>query len=472
MAADEPWRWSAQRAVAALRAGSLDPADLVALAFARMDTRDGELNAVPTRLPARARAACERVRAERAVRLSDPRWLAGLPIVVKDTHPVAGARTTFGSTAFADHVPASSAWHVERLEEMGAIVVGKSNTPEFAAGAQTFNDVHGITRNPWDPRLTCGGSSGGSAVALATGMAWLADGSDLGGSLRIPAAFCGVVGLRPSLGRVPHGPQRVPYQTLNVVGPMARSVGDVALMLDALAGPDARDPLSLPAPVGRFVDALDGPVATSIGCDLALGGLLPLDPAIERVVRAAIVHIEATGIGCPPVDLVTREACASFRALRAAYLAADLGGLDDAQRAAMKPELRDNIAQGLALDGAALARAERERGVFLAHALALLERHAVLALPTTIMPPFDADQRFPAEFRGERFDTYFDWAAPAFVLSLLGCPVLSLPCGLTDAGLPVGLQLVAPPRAEAALLATAARIESILAFRLRTLDER
>jgi len=461
MAVDEPWRWSARRTVAALRAGSLDPAELIDVAFARMDARDGALNAVPTRLVKRARAACIRVRDERASRLNDPRWLAGLPIVIKDTHAVAGARTTFGSTAFADHIPLVSAWHVERLEAMGAIVIGKSNTPEFAAGAHTFNDVHGVTRNPWDTRLTCGGSSGGSAVALATGMAWLADGSDLGGSLRIPAAFCGVVGLRPSIGRVPHGPQRVPFQTLNVVGPMGRSVGDVALMLDALAGSDPRDPLSLPAPATRFVDSLDGPVATSIGCDLTLGGLLPMDPGVARVVRDAIAHLEAAGIGCPSADIVTREACASFRALRAAYLAAELGALDADSRAAMKPELRDNIAQGLALDGAALASAEQARGAYFASVQMLFGLHPVLALPTTIMPPFDAGRRFPAEFLGERFDTYFDWAAPAFVLSLLGCPVLSLPCGLTESGLPVGLQLVAPPRAEAVLLATAARIESI-----------
>lgn len=448
-----------------LRAGRIDPRQLVDAAFARMDRLDGVLNAVPTRLADRAWAACERIRDERTTAASEPRWLGGLPIVVKDTHPVAGARTTYGSRAFADHVPDHSAWHVEQLERMGAIVIGKSNTPEFAAGAQTFNDVHGTTCNPWNTGLTCGGSSGGAAVAVAAGMAWGADGSDLGGSLRIPAAFCGVVGLRPSVGRVRHGPQRLPFQTLNQIGPIARSVRDLALVLDAMSGPDARDPLCLPLaePPLRAQVERDPGIAT-IGFDPDLGGRIPVDAAIARVLRAALGRLGPLGVEVRPVSIATDDAIMSFRVLRAQYLAAELGEIAERHRALLKPELVANIDEGLALDGARIAAGERARGVQTARLLALLDRYPVVALPTTIMPPFDKALRYPRELDGRPFENYFDWVAPTFVLSLTGCPTLSLPCGLTDAGLPVGLQLVAAPHEEGRLLAFAARLERAFGF--------
>ncbi len=454
---------SACSVVAELRSGSLDPEMLVRSALARIDQLDGKLNAVPTRLNQRALDACVRIRDERATAVADERWMGGIPILIKDTHPIAGVRTTYGSKVFADHVPDESSWHVDRLERMGAIVIGKSNTPEFAAGAQTFNEVHGATRNPWNLSLTCGGSSGGSAVGVATGMAWLADGSDLGGSLRIPAAFCNVVGLRPSIGRVAHGPQRTPFQTLNVVGPIAREVRDVALMLDALSGPDSRDPLSLSLPPERFVVGVDGdPDVNCIGFDADLGGRLRIDSDVAMVLQSALDRLRTFRVNWHPVSVATDDAIGSFQTLRAQYLAGELSAIHTSNPGVLKSELAKNIDEGIALTGARVAAAEQARGELLEQMMRLLSIYPIIALPTAVMPPFDLTMRFPREFGGNKFESYFDWAAPTFVISLTGCPALSLPCGFTPHGLPVGIQLVARPRHEAQLLAFAAKFERAL----------
>ena len=243
---DELLRKPAREVVRLLGRREVGPVELVRLALERIAAVDPLVNAVPTVCAERALAQARAI--EAAPPPEDRRgWLAGLPVVIKDMNDVAGVRTTYGSPIFADHVPERSGYEIERLEAQGAVILGKSNVPEFAAGANTFNEVFGATLNPWDRRMTCGGSSGGSAVALATGMAWLANGSDLGGSLRTPASYCSVVGLRPSPGRVAHGPSATPFQTLTVEGPMARDVRDAALLLDAQAGLDPRDPLELRA---------------------------------------------------------------------------------------------------------------------------------------------------------------------------------------------------------------------------------
>ena len=242
---------TAVEAVALLRSGQVSSRELVDSALRRIEQVDPELNALPT--------VCAERALDRAGRASRDTTLAGLPIAVKDLNDVAGVRTTYGSPIYADHVPDRSDFMVERLEQRGAVVVAKSNTPEFGAGANTFNEVFGETRNPWDTSRTCGGSSGGSAAALASGQVWLATGSDLGGSVRTPAGFCGVVGIRPSPGRVAAGPSPLPFGTMSVEGPMGRTVADAALMLDAMAGLDARDPLSLEAPERPFADAAAAP---------------------------------------------------------------------------------------------------------------------------------------------------------------------------------------------------------------------
>ena len=291
---NELLRKPAREVVRLLERREVSPVELAELALARIAAVDGAVNAVPT--------VCAERALEHARRLGDAAppddrrgWLGGLPVVIKDLNDVAGVRTTYGSPIFKDHVPDRSGYEVERLESRGAVVLGKSNTPELGAGANTFNEVFGITRNPWDTRLTCGGSSGGAAVALATGMAWLANGSDLGGSLRTPASFCSVVGLRPSPGRVPHGPSASPFQTLSVEGPMARDVRDLALMLDAQAGFDPRDPISFEAPVRSFAEAAGQPTPprrVAFSADL---GVTPVDAEVAAICRAATQRFAELG---------------------------------------------------------------------------------------------------------------------------------------------------------------------------------
>ena len=279
---------SARAAVAALRAGEVSPREMVEAALRRIEAVDGPLNALPTLCAERALAHADTADRQSA--------LAGLPIAVKDLTDVAGVRTTYGSPIYADNVPERSDILVERLEERGAVVLAKSNTPEFGAGGQTFNEVFGPTRNPWDTSRTCGGSSGGSAVALASRQVWLATGSDLGGSLRTPASFCSVVGLRPSPGRVARGPAEPPFDTLTVEGPMARDVADAALMLDAMGGPHPEDPLALPAPPEPFLSAAlspELPARIAWSDDL---GITPLEPEVRAVCRAAVERLAAAGV--------------------------------------------------------------------------------------------------------------------------------------------------------------------------------
>jgi amidase len=453
--------------VADLAAGRVSPLELVEAAIARIETVDPLVNAVPTRCFDRARARA------RALLQGEPSpagrrgWLGGLPIVVKDLADVEGVRTTYGSPIFAEHVPQQTALHVKKLEANGAIVLGKSNTPEFGAGANTFNEVFGATRNPWNTDLTCGGSSGGAAVALATGMAWLADGSDLGGSLRTPAAFCSVVGLRPSIGRVPMGPGRCRFQTLSVAGPMARDVADLALMLDAMAGPDLDDPLAMELPTESYAAAVvKVPELRRVGFSADLGGLVPVDPEIARIAGQAAARL--TDLGAAVIENrapdfgPTREV---FEILRAAHFAYDKAPLLDAERDRLKPEVVWNIERGLALTADEIGWAERERGLIQARTAAFFREHDLLLCPAAIVPPFDVNLRYLESLGDHRFPTYIDWVAVTYAITLTGCPALSLPCGFTAKGLPVGLQIVAPPRAEGKLLAAAAALENILGVR-------
>jgi amidase len=456
----ELWRLSAREAVALLRRRDVSPIELIEAALARIAAVDPLVNAVPTLCAERAR--------ERASHLPEPPadgrgWLAGLPVLIKDLVEVAGVRTTYGCAAFAEHVPERSALQVERLERRGAIVLGKTNTPEFGAGAQTFNDVFGVTRNPWDTRLTCGGSSGGAAVALATGMAWLCDGSDLGGSLRTPAAFCSVVGLRPSPGRVAHEPAVLPFDTLAVEGPMARDVRDVALMLDAMAGHEPQDPLTFDAPALPFAEAVERPPRLRrVAFSADLGGITPVEPEIAAICRAAASRLAELGAEVEEASPDLSSAVETFTVLRAARFAAAGAPILRAHRAALKPEVVWNIEHGLGLDADAIGRAERERGLLFRRMAAFLASYDLLLTPAAIVPPFPVETRFLERLRGHRFASYIDWVTITSAITLTACPALSLPCGLTAEGLPVGLQMVGPPRGEAFLLAAAAALEKLL----------
>ena len=455
----DPTRLGAREAVRRLREGALSPLDLIDAALARIAAVDPLVNAVPILCAERARAHARRIMAGEAPRGR----LHGLPVLIKDLVEVEGVRTTHGSPIFADHVPDFSDWSVRRIEAEGGIVLGKTNTPEFGAGANTFNEVFGATLNPWDRRLTCGGSSGGAAVALATGMAWLADGSDLGGSLRTPASFCGIVGLRPSPGRVPHGPRPLAFGTLAVHGPMARDVRDAALMLDVMAGLEPLDPLSYDAPSVPYAEAVErAPALRRVAFSPDLGGITPVDPEVAAICRAAAGRFAALGaelVEAAP-DLAAAEA--TFTTLRAAQFAAGMAPLLRDHRDRLKPEVIWNIEHGMALTADAIGRAELARSELQRSAAAFLADHDLLLCPASIVPPFPVGQRYLAELNGHRFPSYIDWVAIAYAITLTGCPALSLPCGFTAAGLPVGLQLVGPPRGEAKLLAAAAALEDLL----------
>ncbi len=462
MAAEELVRLPARKAVRLLEEREITPLDLIDAALARIEAVDALVNAIPTLCAERARRQA-RALLEREPP-GDPRgWLAGLPVLIKDLTDVAGVRTTYGSPIFAEHVPQRSDLMVERLEERGAVVLAKTNTPEFGAGANTFNELFGATRNPWCHSLTCGGSSGGSAVALATGMAWLASGSDLGGSLRTPASFCSVVGLRPSPGRVPHGPSADPFQTLSVEGPMARDVRDLALFLDAMAGFDPRDPLSFEPPFRGFVDAVGWPPELRrVAYSADLGGITPVDPEIARITRAAAERFRELGVEVEEEAPSLAEARECFTILRAAHFVTGKAPLLRDHRAELKPEVVWNIEHGLRLTAEEIGRAQRVRGRIQAEMAAFFGRFDLLLCPAAVVPPFPVEIRYIEELAGHRFATYVDWLTITYAITLTGCPALSLPCGFTANGLPVGLQMVAPPRSETRLLQAAAALEDLI----------
>lgn len=455
----ELWRLSATEAVRQLRNRAIQPSELIDAALQRIAAVDPAINALPTLCVERARDAAARLPSDAP---ESPGWLAGLPIVIKDTADVAGVRTTYGSPLFANHVPTRSDVTVETLEARGGIVLGKSNIPEFAAGSNTFNEVFGKTRNPWRTTLTAGGSSGGSAAALASGQIWLAHGSDLGGSLRIPASFCGVVGLRPSPGRVARrGARPMPFDTLGVDGPMGRSVADVALMLDAMAGQHPEDPLSLPRPVEPFQEAAaSARLPSRIAWSPTLGGLLPLAPEVRTICTAAIATLSGGGTTVEETCPDFGDATEMFRVLRAAAFASRYGDTLRRHRSALKPEIVGNIEAGLALSAEDVGKAELARGALIGRVAAFFERFDILVTPAVIVPPFDIEQRYLTEVEGQRFADYVGWLVGSYAVTLTSCPAISIPCGFTHEGLPVGLQLVAPFRGEAGLLSAAAAMEA------------
>ena len=456
---DEILAASACEAVALLQTGKVSARELCRAAIDRINAIDSKFNAVPTLCADRALAAADNID-QGKIEPADRGWLAGLPIVVKDLHHVAGVKTTFGSPIFKDHVSVHSSLIVERLEQHGAVVIGKSNTPEFGAGANTFNEVFGITRNPFDPARTPGGSSGGSAAALATGMAFGATGTDLGGSLRTPAAFCNVVGLRPSPARVPRWPSVSPFQTLDVDGPMARNVTDLALLLDAMAGADPRDPLSYPPPDQAYSRSLGRRQAKlRLGYSPDLGGITPIDPAIRAGIDAAIAKLDAE-IDTDIPDFSTAPEI--FQTLRAGLYVQERAPLLASHRDLLKPDVIWNIEKGEALNVSDIASAERSRAELIAALADYFENHDLLVSAAAIVPPFPVEQRFVAKLGDHQFESYIDWLSITFAISITGCPAMSLPCGFDENGLPMGLQLIGPPRGEAQLLAAALQIEQTL----------
>jgi amidase len=445
-----------------LNSGEVTPLDLLDVLERRIAEVDGRVNALPIlcldRARTRAKALMQRPAGSRGL-------LAGLPVPIKDLTNVAGVRTTQGSPIYKDNVPASSDILVEHLEGQGGVIYAKSNTPEFGAGANTFNEVFGATRNPWDLSRSAAGSSGGAAVALATGTAWLAHGTDMGGSLRNPASFCGVVGMRPSIGRVAHTPAAKIDRNLGVHGPMARNVEDLALLLDAMSGEHPADPLSLPSLQSSFLSAArsgERPKRVAYSPDL---GITPVDPEVAAITRKAAWQFAEAGAIVEEAHPDLREAHECFHVLRAFDFAISKAALLRSKRDQLKPEVIWNIEEGLKLSVEQLERAEAQRVAMTVRTLEFFKTYDLLLTPATIVAPFAVENRYVAECAGKKFDNYVEWLGIVYAITLVCCPALSLPCGFTSSGLPVGLQMVAAPRGEARLLAGARVLEDALGLR-------
>jgi amidase len=369
-----------------------------------------------------------------------------------------------GSPIFKDSVPEEDGLVVERLKKAGAITIGKTNVPEFGAGSQTFNTVFGITRNPYDVSKTCGGSSGGAAVALACGMIPVADGSDMGGSLRNPASFCNVVGFRPSPGRVPVWPKLAGWSSLAVQGPMARTVGDVALMLSAIAGPDSRSPIAIPEPGEIFRLTLDRDfhdVRIAWSPDL---GELPVEPSVTAALEGQRHVFEQ-------LNCQVEEACPDFsgadeifKVLRAWHFELSRGELLERHRDQIKDTVVWNIMEGRKLTGPQIGRIERKRTELYHHVRQFMEKFEFMVFPVSQVPPFDVKQPYVSEINRVPMETYIDWMKSCYFISVLGLPAISVPCGFTRGGLPVGLQIVGRHQDDWGVLQLAHAFEQVTEF--------
>ncbi|HEX3176006.1 MAG TPA: amidase family protein [Methylomirabilota bacterium] len=452
---------SATSLVALYARGTLSPLEVMRAVLARIERVNPRLNAYCTVAAEQALDAARKATAGGRRRGSRRGPLHGVPVSIKDLTPTRGIRTTWGSKIYEHHVPTEDALVVERLKSAGAIVVGKTNTPEFGAGANTFNEVFGPTRNPWNPALTCGGSTGGGAVALATGLGPLAQGSDLGGSLRLPASFCGVVGFRTSPGCVPVYPTALAWDPWSVQGPMARTVRDVALMLSVIAGPDPRAPMSYPVDTRALLAAARRRDVT--GLRIAWGGDLgvtPIDDEVRAICRAAAdvfrklgarvddAHPDYTGLE----EIVLTSRAASMVARHEEKL--------PKWREQMQPNLVANIEHGLTLTPSQIGRAERHRTELWHRVRTFQERYDLILTPTAAVPPFPLELRSgPAEINGTPMRNYIEWALTTYAFTVVGVPAISVPCGFTRSGLPVGLQIAGRWHDEPTVLRAAAAFE-------------
>ena len=455
MAVSEICFLDATAMLAGIRARQFSVVEVLTAHLEQIERVNPQVNAIVTlaadRAMAQARAADEA--------LARGEWwgaLHGLPVAHKDLHDTAGIRTTYGSPLFKDHVPSEDALIVERIKHAGAITIGKTNTPEFGAGSQTFNPVFGVTRNPYDLTKTCGGSSGGAAVALACGMVPIAEGSDMGGSLRNPASFCNVVGLRPAAGRVPNWPALDGWSSISVDGPMARTVADTALLLSAIAGPDDRSPISLQEPGSIFARPLQRDFQ---GVRIAWATTLtdvPVDPRVKDIVNSQRKTFEALGCSVEEAEPDLRDANEIFRVIRAASFESKLGGCD---REFLKSTILEEIDRAARLTGPQLARAGIRRTELYHRVRTFMGKYEFFVLPVSQVPPFDLNQPYVTEIDGVRMGSYIDWMKSCYFISVTGNPAISVPCGFTPEGLPVGIQIVGRHRCEWSVLQLAYAFE-------------
>lgn len=445
-----------------IRARKTSPVEVLDAHLAAIGRLNPVLNAIVTLAAEPAREAAQA--AERALLRGDEVGiLHGLPVVIKDVTATAGIRTTYASPLYADHVPDHDAEVVARLKRAGAIILGKTNTPEFAAGAATVNALFGATRNPWNPALSPAGSSGGSAAAVASGMVPLAQGTDFGCSVRIPAAFCGIVGLRTTPGLIPNDPMPLPWDPGQVHGPMARTAEDAALMLDAMVGLDPLWPISV-APT--WDSALDR-VRRSAGATGLRVAYVPdiagigVDPEVERVCRAAVERLAGDGAHVEEIAFTAAEGREAYLTLRGQWMVGQqLERLHLLDR--FEKNLAGNVGDGLRLSARDIAAAEHVREAVWRKFKSLFGKHDFLLTPAAPVEPFPVEQRFPDSIGAVPLKNYIDWIAPAFLVTMMSLVGCSVPAGLSRRGLPVGLQIVGPRFSEPRVLALARRVQQLL----------
>jgi len=453
-------RLDAVQVVKLLKNKEISPQELLDSSFERINQVEPSVNAIPTLCEERARDSAINWQETGQGNPDEPGWLGGLPIGIKDLTPVAGVRTTFGTKGLSEFVPKKSEPLVINLEQRGALVVGKTNTPEMGAGGNTFNEVFGMTRNPWNTQRNAGGSSGGSAAALATGEVWLSHGNDLAGSLRTPAAYCGVVGFRPSPGVARGGGLELGFSTESVQGPMARNVTDCALFLDSMSGFDSSSPVSYPAPEIPYQEAVkraDENVRIAYSPDL--NGFASVSKEWNQVLRDTLQAVEKSGgtveEDCPILPNLNR----CYRVLRAMVWAAGPGRAPESVQKHFKQTLSDNIDYGRKLSIDDVYDAQIDRNTIFHIMRRFLSGYDVLACPTVSLEPGPVVEEFPSEIDGQPMDDYIEWLRFSFLSTTAGLPAISIPAGFTKSGLPVGLQLIGPPRGEAKVLEVARAIE-------------
>ena len=455
----DPCFLPAKKLAGLIRRRKLSVAEAMQAFIAQVERVNPKVNAVVTFLPEEALKA-----AKAMDRKKDKPLLCGLPLAYKDMMATKGIRTTYGSLLFEKNIPEEDHLLVARLKAAGAITLGKTNTPEFAAGSQTFNRVFGATLNPYDVTKTCGGSSGGAAVAVACGMLPFADGGDFAASLRNPGNYCNVVGFRPSPGRVPSYPQANPWSNMSELGPMGRTVEDAAFLLAAMAGPDPRSPVSYPEPGSVFLRPLKRDFRkTRIAWSRDLGGL-PMDPRVPAVLEPHRRTFKALGCAITDAEPDFNGAKEAFETLRAFVFVHRNGENVKKHRERMKDDIVWNVEQGLKLTTEQLAAAEAKRAQMYQRMRLLLEKHEFLVCPVNQLPPYSVDTEWPREIAGVKMDNYLDWMKSCYYITLTGHPAISVPAGFTPEGLPVGIQIVGRYRDDFGVLQLAHAFEEATQF--------
>ena len=454
-----------------LRNKEISAAELLDATFQRIEEVEPSINAMPTRCEARARDSLQALENHASQNAVHPGWLGGLPIGIKDLTAVSGVKTTFGTLALADNIPELNDVSVDILEERGGVVVGKTNTPEMGAGGNTFNEVFGYTRNPWDTRMNAGGSSGGAAASLASGEVWLSQGSDLAGSLRTPAAYCGVVGFRPSPGRVGGGPPPAAFLMEGISGPMARDVRDTALFMDAMSGYNPRVPLSIEAPAIPFQQSVaeaDEKIRIAFAPDQ--NGFAPVDGEIRSILQVAMQQVESNGgeveLACPELPGLYD----TYITLRGLHYGSVVARLPAEIKQHFKQTLKDNIQTGLDLSADEIFSAIRDRTTLYHQMQQFLLNFDVLAIPVVGLEQGLVEEEYPTIVDGNPVTDYIDWLRFSFLATTTGLPAIAIPVGFTASGMPVGIQLIGPPRGEAGVLQVARAVEVAVGFPCTPID--